>query len=334
MLFLHVALHAFVFSILEREHGGSTGPPLSPDETVAHEAEHALHKAHFEVANEIARIKDALTTTFGAACRSGAEHDTCAASSGPSKTERRLTCNAVLEGLRELRPAIAAITEVEAHREVSGMLHDALQRARALCWEPRCARNVVVPDGVVAIPEKAFMMCAALESIKIADTVELIGSGAFAGCSKLSAIRLPSRLKVIERGTFSGCIYTSIVIPDSVTIIGEGAFEACLDLESVSIPGSVVTIELQAFKDCRRLKEALIPNSVTTIGWGAFYGAASLTSLSLPAGLEAIPDWLCAFCKVLATVTLPNSIVSIGAGSFSVRITFCCCCCKRVRIPC
>lgn len=62
--------------------------------------------------------------------------------------------------------------------------------------------EVVIPEGVTRIGDKAFFGCERLASITIPDGVTGIGKNAFYGCKSL----------------------TSITIPESVTSIGGGAF--------------------------------------------------------------------------------------------------------------
>lgn len=69
--------------------------------------------------------------------------------------------------------------------------------------------NVVVPDGVTSIGNRAIFDCITLKDITIPNSVTSIGYSAFRYCSSL----------------------TSINIPDSVTSIGICAFECCSGLK-------------------------------------------------------------------------------------------------------
>ena len=78
-------------------------------------------------------------------------------------------------------------------------------------------RDVVVPDGVVAIGEKAFFFCTGILSVTLPDTVNEIQSFAFEGCLGLREIRLPEGLKTIGHMAFSGCENLwRLWIPDQV----------------------------------------------------------------------------------------------------------------------
>ena len=85
--------------------------------------------------------------------------------------------------------------------------------------------DVVIPDTVTVIGEKAFYCCSGLTSVTIPNSVTSIGGGAFSGCSGL----------------------TSVTIPNSVTSIGDWAFSYCSSLTSVTIPNSVTSIGNYAF---------------------------------------------------------------------------------------
>lgn len=99
--------------------------------------------------------------------------------------------------------------------------------------------DVVIPDSVTSIGDRAFYDCHRLTSISIPDSVTSIGDNAFSECESL----------------------TSISIPDSVTSIGERAFNDCSSLTSISVPDSVTSIEAPAFTECENLQDFTCPSS-------------------------------------------------------------------------
>lgn len=113
--------------------------------------------------------------------------------------------------------------------------------------------DVVIPDGVTKIAERAFFNNQNITSIKIPKTVTEMGWIAFAGSS-----------------------IKSIRIPGSIKNIAENAFEHCINLEDVQIDEGVQTIKSTAFSQCGKIKEIDLPSSVTKIESGAFRGCKSL----------------------------------------------------------
>ena len=158
--------------------------------------------------------------------------------------------------------------------------------------------DVVIPDRVTAIGNRAFSYCSSLTSITIPDSVSSIGESAFRGCSGLaddsgfviirgvlhdyvgnaSDVTIPDGVTTIcERVFYNYSNMTSVTIPDSVTKIGSEAFLRCSALTSVTIPDGVTSILRWAFLHCEGLVSVSLPNSVTDIGEDAFYGCESLT---------------------------------------------------------
>ena len=158
--------------------------------------------------------------------------------------------------------------------------------------------DVVIPDRVTAIDNRAFSSCSGLTSITIPDSVSSIGESAFRGCGGLaddsgfviirgalhdyvgsaSDVTIPDGVTTIcERVFYNYSNMTSVTIPSSVTKIGSEAFNRCSGLPSVTIPDGVTSILRWAFLHCEGLVSVSLPNSVTDIGEDAFFGCESLT---------------------------------------------------------
>ena len=132
--------------------------------------------------------------------------------------------------------------------------------------EEKGVTEVVIPNNVTSIGDRAFKDCKSLTRITIPDSVTSIGEYAFFGCESL----------------------TNITIPDSVTSIGNWTFWGCYSLTNITIPDSVTSIGKYAFYWCESLTNITIPDSVTSIGDWAFCGCKSLTSISIPKHLDDI----------------------------------------------
>ena len=76
------------------------------------------------------------------------------------------------------------------------------ERAFALCAE---LQTVDFSGGLREIGTNAFDGCHVLKSAVIPETCETIGAWAFCNCSGLRSIKISSRVEAIARGTFSGC---------------------------------------------------------------------------------------------------------------------------------
>ena len=154
--------------------------------------------------------------------------------------------------------------------------------------------DVVIPDSVTSIGERAFAYCHGLESITIPNSVTSIDISAFWRCSNLQ----------------------SITIPDSVTSIGEWAFADCGGLESVTIPDSVTSIGYSAFESCSNLQSITIPDLVTSIGNSTFSGCSNLQSITIPDSVTSIGNRAFWGCSNLQSVTIPDSVTNIGISAF------------------
>ena len=115
-------------------------------------------------------------------------------------------------------------------------------------------KEVILPESITEIGDKAFAGAGNLEKISIPDTVTSIGSWAFADCSQLKTIVLPEKLQRIGARAFDGCSgLTKLIIPENTKEIESYASAECSNLEEMDIPASVETIDMEAFDKCPKL---------------------------------------------------------------------------------
>ena len=186
--------------------------------------------------------------------------------------------------------------------------------------------HVVIPEGTLKIPSRAFSDCENLKSVALPTGLTSIEDGAFNGCTGLTSIELPGSLTNIGLGAFLHCTgLTSIVIPASVTTIDHIAFAECSALASIDVaPGNP---NFRSEGNCLLSKDgttlvlgcttSVIPDSVTTIGWGAFRGCSDLSRIILPKALKVIDGYAFYHCVALTDIDLPSGVTSIGSSVFA-----------------
>lgn len=186
-------------------------------------------------------------------------------------------------------------------------------------------QEVILPEGITSIGERAFQSCTTLKSIQLPKKVTKIGKYAFINCRQLTNIQLPDGVTEIGEYAFVDCSsLTEISIPTGVTKIGERTFQSCANLTSIQLPETVTEIGQSAFNYCGSLKEINIPKAATSIGSYAFQYCSSLTEISIPKAVTSIG--VCAFydCSALEEVVLSGTndqfgffLPTVGDGAFA-----------------
>ena len=179
-------------------------------------------------------------------------------------------------------------------------------------------RKVEVKSPVQQIFNNQFEGYENLKEVILPETIVSIGEKAFSECNNLITINLPINITKIEAQTFYNCQkLENINIPENVTIIGIGAFYGCSNLKNINIPNGITSISDYLFYMCTSLQNIDIPNTVTSIGSYAFYQCINLENINIPEGLTNIGDAAFYQCKNLNNLGLPVTLNSIGFNAFN-----------------
>ncbi len=134
-------------------------------------------------------------------------------------------------------------------------------------------RNVVVPEGIVAIGESAFKNNDSLVSAELPSSLCRIDQFAFAGCINLSSINLPDSITKICSFAFSSCYKLTLLkkeLPQSLVDIGQEAFSNCSLITELVFPSKLVSIGARAFFHCELLKKIKFSKTTRFIDFAAF----------------------------------------------------------------
>ena len=173
--------------------------------------------------------------------------------------------------------------------------------------------EVVVPDGVTAIGQRAFFAFPSnktLRSVVIPEGVEEIGKEAFYECVNLERVVFPSTLKRIGEKAFSGCVSAvDFQIPEGVELLGNLVFESC---RGIAGSDGFAVYDHTVYGYFGADESAETPHGATKI---ATFGCHYPKNLVLGDDVtEIMPDALagCAF----SSLVLSHAITEIGYHAF------------------
>ena len=194
--------------------------------------------------------------------------------------------------------------------------------------------EMIIPDYVTSIGDRAFSNCYSLTSIEIPDSVTSIGERAFADCYSLTSIEIPDSVTSIGKYAFEGCSILTIyceaeskpsgwasdwnysnrpVVWDcnNNDVADDGYIYVMIDNLRYCIKDGVATVVI---RQASNIQTATIPASitykgtsynVTSIGYRAFFGCSSLASVKIPDSVTSIGSSAFAYCSSLKEITLP-----------------------------
>ena len=201
--------------------------------------------------------------------------------------------------------------------------------------------NVVVPFGIVEIPDELFKDVEGITSIEFPVGLASIGNSAFQNAiNSDNIIVIGTDVESIGDYAFADSDFKELVLNDNLTSIGEyafannktlttvtgtldqlskGMFSGCSNLTNIDLDDNLETITENAFTNTA-ITNITIPPKVTTIEDSAFKNCA-LTNVEFPEGLQTIENSAFENCQ-LSEVTFPTNLSSIGNRAFAGSIGY------------
>ena len=180
--------------------------------------------------------------------------------------------------------------------------------------EGMAVEQVIIPEGVTTIEQRAFFRCEKLKEVILPGSIKTIGPEAFSGCPGLQ----DKDGFVIFGQRLFGYYGTAAepVIPEGVKVVEAGAFRQRLNLTGVTLPESLERIEEEAFASCSQLVQIRIPGGVQRIGEQAFCECENLKAVTVDEGVKTISDSCFSGCEKLQRLNLPTTVKGIGLWAF------------------
>ena len=169
-----------------------------------------------------------------------------------------------------------------------------------------------IPDGIVRIPQKAFINISKLTNIVIPASVRYIGTQAFYGCTALENIAFLEAKQGDE----------------AELTIDSYAFQKCKALTEINFPAHLKSVSFDAFNACTSLTDINVTkgcadygsvNGMLTDGSGktiVYCPTAKKGVVRVPASIENIQSEAFLYCDKINEVIFSSAIVSIGEKAF------------------
>ena len=217
-------------------------------------------------------------------------------------------------------------------------------------WEKGDSPDLIIPDSVKVIGEKAFENRIGIFSLTIPEGVTAIRQYAFRGCGHLEKLTIPSTMQSIDERAINKTCYSLaeciINVEDEnvdlsclfehtrerFTVSDSNKLYSCFDgalyskdmthlircpveRTRISISDKCNTISQSAFSRTK-IEEIIIPKNVETIEERAFHNCEKLRSVTIENGVKRIGKYAFLFCDELKQCVIPPSVISVGADAF------------------
>lgn len=165
---------------------------------------------------------------------------------------------AIVTGYRGLETKI----EIPAFAKLYGSLLPVKRIGAGAFAKNHKIESVTIPNGVLAIEQRAFEGCTKLTHIDIPDSVSTIGTKAFNRCRLLRYVHLGPKISTIRLSTFKGCETLQILHLEDVKAISPYAFSGCSRLQEVYFSDKIKEIGDRAFHGSNPIAYDLPPHAM------------------------------------------------------------------------
>ncbi len=152
--------------------------------------------------------------------------------------------------------------------------------------------ELIIPEGVKAVKDRAISDCPKLKKLHFSSTVESIEIGGVSGCTAIEVLSVAEGnelyrssgnciIDVKDYSILLGC--KASVIPDEQYLdsISERAFDGCTGLVALSLPDQISAIGKYAFRNCTSLKDVKLSGRMRYIYDGAFMGCTAIEEIKI-----------------------------------------------------
>ncbi len=141
--------------------------------------------------------------------------------------------------------------------------------------------EIIIPEGVTAIGDRAFKNETSLQKIVFPASLERICTAAFRGCAELKEIVFSTGLRELDGSVFRASGLETVRLPEGLSKIGPNVFAECTGLEEITLPASLTAVGSDCFLGCEGLKRLTVLGK-PSLKPGMFAGCYALDFVDTP----------------------------------------------------
>lgn len=185
--------------------------------------------------------------------------------------------------------------------------------------------ELIIPEKVSVIPDKAFYYCKNITGLKLHDNVDSIYASAFSGCVGLRSLILPRSISFLGGQAFSNTSINEIQIPDGIIKLNNAFFNC--PITNISI-GSGTNFLSYADFTMPGLLSIQVSNENANFSSrdGILYNKTGSVLVCFPRGkkwnktgfqgVNEIKEYAFSNCSKIDSVYIPENVI-LGKGLFS-----------------